>query len=637
MFNLTLLVSVVATAMIYILSAYGLVVTYRVAGVFNLALGFQAAFSAFLYWQFSVQWKWNSYLGALAVVLVFAPLLGIAAQQVLFRKRRDVLSSIIITLGLGAVLNGGIEILWGGTSEVRSVPSVFGSKFWRVGSASITHNEVGVIVCTLVVGLAVWVLTNRSRLGLRMRAVVDDPELAGATAIPYGRVSATAWVIGSMLASISGVLLAPLLDLDVGLLTALVVAAFAAAAFGGLSSLPMVALGALLLAYAQGLVDRYPSTFSFIGTGASRVVPFVMLALVLLVHPAAQRTVRVVGGGMQRRLRARASGNVSVALVLAVALTVVALLLNESWAFTAAQSACFALAALSLVLLVGASGQISLCQVTFMGLGAIILGKLTDQGVPWGVGVIGAVLASALAGLIISLTAFRLRGLFLALITYAFAYAALVLVFQNERVISFAGLTVNRPSFFGIDFTSDRNFLIFLTVIVLIALVVVGATLRGPWGRALQTLSAGDDVASVSGLPVRRWKMTVFTVSAGLAGLAGCLFAAVNITVTGDSFVPAQSVFLLVFVVVAGVTTLTGAVLAGVIAQAGGPILNLVVANPGSWALVLFGVMAIDTTIRYPAGFGGLLPSELPGVSSVARRLRRSGRTSSVLEPRGTP
>jgi branched-chain amino acid transport system permease protein len=515
---------------------------------------------------------------------------------------------------------------------VRQVPSVFGGEFFRVGSASITYNEIGVIISAAVVGLVVWLLLNRSRLGMHMRAVVDDPALAGASGIPFARVSAVAWIVGSMLASISGVLLAPLLNLDVVLLSLLVVNAFAVAAFAGMRSLPMVAVGALLLAYAQALTERYPDTFDFIGTGARAVVPFVMLAVVLLVHPAARRTVRVVGGEMQQRLRERASGNVSVAVLLVLVLTLVTWMLNESWAFTGSQSATWALAALSLVLLVGASGQISLCQVTFMGLGAIMLGKLTEQGVPWGIALAGGVLTAAIAGLLVSLTAFRLRGLFLALITYAFAYAAMVVLFRNTDVISFAGLLVERPSFFGIDMTDEHNFMLFVVAILVLAIIAVGAVLRGPWGRALQTLSAGDSVASVSGLPVRTWKMTVFTASAGLAGLAGGLFGAANITVTGESFLPAQSLFLLVFAVVGGITSPAGAVIAGVLAQAGDDILNLVISNPGSWALVLFGVMAMDTTIRYPAGLGGLLPREIPGMRRLTRRLRaaRSGKRATV-------
>jgi branched-chain amino acid transport system permease protein len=624
MLNPTLLISVIATAMVYVLSTYGLLVTYRVAGVFNLAFGYQAALAAFLYWQLNVQWNLPAILSAVIVVFVAGPLMGFAIQRILFRRRREVLSSIILTLGLGVFINGIIQVLWN-SSVVRTVPSIFGSGFWRIGSTSILHNDVGVIAAATVIGLLVWILLNRSRLGLQMRAVVDDPELAGSSGIPESRVSAVAWIIGSMLAAVGGILLAPELSLDVDLLTGLVVNAFAVFAFAGMKDLRLVVVGALLLAYLQGIADKYPHAFAFLGgVSASAALPFVMLAVVLLVHPAARQTVRVIGGGMQRRLRARASGNVSVAIALTVVLTVVAELLNPVWAFTGEQVACYAIVGLSLVLLVGASGQISLCQVTFMGLSAVMLGKLTGHGVPFGVALLAGIATAAVAGMLISLTAFRLRGLFLALITYAFAYGATYLVFGNQQIISYAGLSVNRPNFFGINMADDRNFLLFIVVILIITILFVGALLRGPWGRALQTLSAGDSVASVSGLPVRGWKMSVFTVSAALAGLAGGLFAAVNITVTGDSFTASQSIFVLVYAVVGGITTPVGAIVAGVIAQAGGPILQLFISNAGAWIFVLFGFMAMDTTLRYPAGLGGLLPQKLPGVSALGRRLRRS-------------
>ena len=633
MFTATLLISVVATAMVYVLSTYGLMVTFRVAGVFNFAFGYQAALAAFLYWQLNVTWHIDKYLAAAIVVLVAGPLMGILIQRLLFRRRRDVLSAIILTLGLGVFINGLIEVLWS-SAAVRTVPSLFGQGFWRVGGTTILHNDVGVIISALIIGTLVWLLLNRSRLGLQMRAAVDDPQLAGASGIPEARVSGVAWMIASVLASVTGVLLAPELSLDVDLLAGLVVNSFAVIAFAGMVDLRLAVVGALILAYLQALADRYPNAFSFLGgTSASAAVPFVMLAVVLLVHPAARRTVRVVGGGMQRRLRARASGSVSTAIVLVIVLTIVAELLNPVWAFTAEQSACFAIAALSLVLLVGASGQISLCQVTFMGLTAVVLAKLTALGVPWAVALLGGVVASGIAGGVIALCAFRLRGLFLALLSYAFAYAGAVLIFQNQTVISFAGLTVARPNLFGIDFLSDRNFLIFIVVILLLAILVVGAILRGPWGRALQTLSAGDAVASVSGLPVRGWKMTVFVVSAALAGLGGGLFAAVNVTVTGDSFGASQSIFLLVFAMVGGITTPVGAVVAGLISQAGGPILNLFIGNAGSWTLVLFGFMAMDTTLRYPSGLGGLLPGNLSGFKNIGGRLRRSRPPSEPDQP----
>jgi branched-chain amino acid transport system permease protein len=625
MFEPTILISVVATAMVYILAAFGLVVTYRVAGVFNLAFGYQAAFAAYLYWQFSSDspgaYDLPAAVAAILVVFVFSPLIGLLLQQVLFRKRQEVLSAIIITLGLGVFITGLIQKMWPSDQILRTVNSVFGPGYWRVGNASITHNEVGVTISAAVIALGVYLLFSRSRTGMQMRAVVDDPELAGASGIPYVRMSAAAWMISSMLAGASGVLLAPALNLDVTLLSGLVVAAFAVAAFAGLASMGLAILGAFILAFASASVlAKHP--FPWLDTGSSELAPFLMLALVLLIHPAAQRRVRVVGGGMRRALRDRASGNVSTALALVVVLTILGRVLNPSWAFTGQQVAAYGIAALSLVLLVGASGQISLAQVTFMGITSVAMGHLTAHGMPWGVALVIGVLASAVAGFVLSLAAFRLRGLFLALISYAFAYAALIVLFRNQDVISFAGLSVDRPSVFGVDMGNDRNFLYFAMAVLAICIVVVGGLLRGPWGRALQTLSAGDSVASVSGLPVRLWKMTVFTVSAALAGVAGGIASTSNITITGDSFLPGASIALLAFAVVGGITTPAGAVVAGFIAQAGTPIMNLIFANAGPWNLILFGIMAMDTTLRYPAGLGGMLPSKLPGIDALARRLR---------------
>ncbi len=236
MFDPVLLVSVVAMATIYALSAYALVVTYRVTGVFNLALGFQAALAAFLYWQLTVGWGIDKYLSAIVVVGVLAPLLGLAIQQTLFRKRRDVLTAIIVTIGLGVAINGLMQTVWD-TSVVRTVPSLFGSGFVTILGTTVTVNEIGVVVTSAVIGLLVWLLLNRSRAGLRMRAVVDGPDLAGATGIAYARMSGIAWMIGSVLAAVSGVLLAPMLNLDIVILSSLVVNAFAVAVFAGLSSL----------------------------------------------------------------------------------------------------------------------------------------------------------------------------------------------------------------------------------------------------------------------------------------------------------------------------------------------------------------------------------------------------------------
>jgi branched-chain amino acid transport system permease protein len=619
MFELTLLFSAISVASVYVLASYGLIVIYRVGGVFNFALGFQGAFAAFLYWQVVVDWGLNKYVGAILVVFVSGPLVGLLIQQVLFRRRRDVLTAMIVTIGLGVAISGLIQVLWP-TDVIRTAPSLFGEGFFRVAGTTVTHNNVGVAIVGVVMGGLVWLLLNASKIGIAMRAVVDDPQLAEASGIPSSRVNGIAWMVGSVLVAAAGVLVAPLVNLQIAVLSVLVVNAFAVVAFAGMSRLSLVLVGSLVLAYVQELADKYQKDFDFIGGSPRGVVPFVALALVLLLHPAVRTKVRVVGDTLQARQRERAHGAVGWAIFLAIFLAVIATMISPTWTFTAQLCACYAIAALSLVLLVGGSAQISLCQIAFMGLSAVVMGKLLKHDVPWGIALIGGSLAASVAGLLVALTAFRLRGLFLALATYAFGFAMLIVLFQNDSVIGVAGLSVPRPSLFGIDFSNERSFLAFLIVIVVVVLILVGALLRGPWGRALQTLSAGDTIAEVSGLPVRQWKMAVFALSAGLAGLAGGLFASTSLNVSGETFAPEASLTLLVLAVVGGVTTPAGAVIAGTLAAASAPLLQLVVGNAGAWSLVLFGVMAMQVAIMYPAGYGGLLPRGKPLSKFLARR-----------------
>ncbi|MGY1773728.1 ABC transporter permease [Blastococcus sp. SYSU D00813] len=608
MFDLLFVVSAVAVAMIYALAAFGLIVTFRVTGVFNLAFGYQASLAAFLYWQMTVAWELSAPLSAALIVCVLSPLMGAAIQLTLFRRTRDMLTAIIVTLGLGIGLGGLIQVVWR-TSEVRSVPSVFGSGTVDLFGTSVTVNEIGVIVMTVAIGVALRLLMVNSRLGLRMQAVVDNPELAAVTGIPYGRVNAIAWGLGTALASLSGILLAPLLNLDVTILSALVVYAFAVAVFGRLRSMPLAMAGALLLSFAQTWADRNPDVFEFLSGSARDILPFVLLVVALLAQPSARRGLRVVGGGLQRVARERGNESPVPAMVTVVVLALVAVAMGSYWVYIAIGGVVYAMVALSINLLTGASAQISLCQVTFMGLGAVTAGKLLESGVSWFLAALGGVVVAALAGLVVAVCAFRLQGLFLTLLTLAFAYAVMQLVFENEEIIGPAGVRVGRPEAGAVSFQDDHAYLALVVVVLLAAMWLVAKGLQGPWGRALAILTAGDDVAEVAGLGVRGWKVRVFVLSAALAGLAGVLFAGAQDLVSAQSFTPLASLTILALAVVGGVTRSFGPIIAGFLVSASSPILSSLIDNPGNVSLILFGLMTMQVAVMYPAGYAGMIPS----------------------------
>ena len=607
MFDVLFIVSALAVAMIYALAAFGLIVTFRVTGVFNLAFGFQASFAAFLYWQMAAAWEWDPVLSALLIVFVVSPIMGMFVQVTLFRRPRDMLTAIIVTLGLGIALGGLIQTIWR-TSEVRRVPSVFGSGTLTMFQTTITTNEIGVIATTIVVGIGLRLLLTRSRLGLHMQAVVDNADLAAVTGIPYGRINAAAWGVGTALASAAGILLAPLLNLNVTILSALVVYAFAVAVFGRLLSMPLALVGALLLAFSQAWVDRNPEIFAFVSGSARNILPFVFLVALLLLQPASRKQLRVVGGGLQRVARERGDESPFPAMLAVMALAVLAVVLGEYWIFIAIGGVVFALVALSVNVLTGGSAQISLCQVTFMGIGAVTAARLLENGLTWPVAVLGGVLAAGLAGLIVAICAFRLQGLYLTLLTLAFAYAAMQLIFENRYVIGPAGVRVGRPEFGALDFSSNTTYLVLTVGVLLAAMWIVAKGLQGPWGRALAILTAGDDVAEVAGLGVRGWKVRVFVVSAMLAGLAGVLFAGAQDLVSAQSFAPAASLTILAIAVVGGVTRTSGPVIAGFIMAAASPLISRLFGDPGNLSLVLFGIMAMQVAVMYPAGYAGLIP-----------------------------
>lgn len=208
--------------------------------------------------------------------------------------------------------------------------------------------------------------------------------------------------------------------------------------------------------------------------------------------------------------------------------------------------------------------------------------------------------------------------MFLTLLTLAFAYAVMQLVFLNRGVIGPAGVRVGRPEFGAASFADDHADLALVVGVLLAAMWLVARGLRGPLGRDLAILTAGDDVAEVAGLGVRGWKVRVFVLGAVLAGLAGVLFAGAQDLVSAQLFTPLASLTSLALV--GGVTRLFGPVIAGFLIAASSPILSILFGNPGNISLVLFGLMTMQVAVMYPAGYAGMIPR--------GWRRNRSGRGS---------
>ena len=618
---------------IYALTATGLVVTYTTSGVFNFAQGATGMVAAFGFWQLWQAWRLPLWLSLVLVVFVFALPFGVLLERVLFRRAAGAPAdqTLAVTLGLLLVLLGVAQTLWPPKTP-RVLPRYAGTGSVDLGILRINASQLVIVGTTLAVALGLRVLFTTTRIGLAMRAVVDDPDLLALNGLEPVRVQQLAWALSSSLAALAGVLLVPLVQLNILNLTLLVVNGYAAAMVGRLTSLPRTVAGAMGLglasAYSIGYLpslglSRFPGLQSSIQQG----LPMVLLFLVLVLlrpdrlrsgAPQQHRAPTVPGA---RRTVLAGAGFLLVAVALSSALSTTAL-------ETGARALVVSFILLSLVLVTGYSGQVSLCTLTFVGLGSYAMAKAGGGNSL--VGLVTAVLLSAGVGALVSLPTLRLRGLYLALATFAFGQVMDVAFFGQQFGPS-GTLQVARLSLPGVDLSSPRAYFLLTAWLFAAGAVALLATRRSRYGRRLSALDDSPAACATLGMNSARVKLAVFSVSAGTAGLGGALYGGLGAgLVSGFDFTTQQSCVLLLLLRVGGIKTVTGALVAGTV-TAVLPVLQQQLPGLGGVAYLVTGIAALSVG-SVPGGVGGAL-------SDLGTRLRGSrggGRPAPAVTGTGT-
>jgi branched-chain amino acid transport system permease protein len=597
------------TGCIYALTATGLVVTYTTSGIFNFAHGAIGMMAAFSYWQLTIGWGWSPWIALPLVLLVGAPVFGGVVERVLIRPLRGAAAdlSIVITLGLLLFLLGLANIAWKPTQARVLPPFLQSVSPVKIGGLTVTMNQVLIVIVAIAVALSLRVLFSQTRIGIAMRGVVDDPDLAAMAGASPAKVQQLSWALGAMLAALAGILLAPLVTLNIITLTLLVINGYAAALFGRLKSLPRTAIGGLLLGLVVSYAKGYFPADGFLPR-IQPALPMVFLLLMLILSPPARlRTATLSGSYVPHVPSLRESlvvgaGLIGVAVFLAHNLSTAHLLI-------AGRACTLAIALLSLVLLTGYGGLASLCQLTFVGLGAYVMGT-------WGsgslLGVLAAVGVTAAVGAAVALPTLRLRGLYLALATFAFA-TAMDSVFFEHQIGSGGSKAVPRLHLPGIPTQSDEAFFLVCAVAFVLCAVGVLAIRRGRWGRQLTALNDSPAACATLGVNTNITKLVVFAVSAGLAGLSGALFGGLRGGISPGDFTAIGSLALLLSLRIGGVSTTTGA-LFGASFVALFPTLQDHVPSIPQLSYLLTGLAAVSAG-RDPDGIGGQ-------VSRLGERLR---------------
>jgi branched-chain amino acid transport system permease protein len=516
---------------IYAIAASGLVVTYTTSGVFNFAQGAVGMIMAFLYWEVRVNHGWPAWIALVFVVLIVAPLFGAVIERALLRRLVDapLVVKLVVTIGLMFFLMGLASTIWDENS-ISPLPEFLADKHGiDIGDVVLTWHRLITIVVAVLIALFLRLLLYRSRTGVAMRAVVDNRELAALNGVRPGRVSAFAWALGSMMAAIAGILLAPNLGLRVDALTLFIVDAFAAAIIGRLRSLPWTFAGGLVIGIAQSFALNFLQWGGRWST-ASVAIPAVILFVALLALPEA----RIEAGRLipkHRVPRVPALGRSATglaALVLVVALIAEFGGLDTTNLRRLTLALLTAIIMLSLVPLTGWAGQISLAQITFVGVGAFAQAEVAGDAQSWhGAGnPLGLLLAAAAAvpfGVLMALPALRLQGLYLALASMAFAVMAIPLFFGQPEIFGASGRRLATPRFFGIDFDDAHNFLVLAAVAFALLGFFVVWLRRGAFGRRLVALRDSPAASVTVGVNLVWTKLLVFALAAAMAGFAGGL------------------------------------------------------------------------------------------------------------------
>ncbi len=550
---LVFVVAGLGSGAIYALGGVGLVLTYRTSGVFNFAHGALASIGAYVFYTLLVSHGWSWEPAAAVATLVIGVMLGLVIEPLARRLRNAQLTvQVTSTVGLLLAIEAALTLIYG-TVAVRIVPEFLTKRTASVLGATLPASDLVTLgIAVVVTGALSWWL-QRTLSGRATRAVVDDAALLDVSGTNPNAVRRIAWVLGSTLAAGTGVLFAPLLPLDPGQLTLLVVAAFGAAAVGRFVSLPTTLAGGLIIGVLGSLASRYITSPPLRGLSSS--VPFLVLFFVICVLPKGRLTVRPV---IERRLGSHGMRPGAQAVAGVVAIVLLSTVPDfagvhlTDWTLALTDTVMF----LSLALLVRTSGQVSLCQVTFVAIGAAAFSHLSvGLGLPWFLALVVSGAIAVPIGAILAIPAVRQSGLLLALATFGFGILVEYLFYSQSYMFGSAqqGLREPRPALFGRHGLDDKSFYyLVLVIVVLVALAVVWLS-RSRLGRLLRGIGDAPMALETTGTSVTVTRVLVFCFAAFLAAIAGALGGVAQGTVSELNYPPLISLtYLAVIIVIVG-------------------------------------------------------------------------------------
>jgi ABC-type branched-subunit amino acid transport system permease subunit len=638
----------------YAILGQGLVLKYRSAGVVDFAHGAVAMFIAYVFINLrsfgelelpvvliphQISLNGGTGIGtapAIAISLAYAAILGLVLYVLVYRPLRAAspLTRVCASVGVMLALEA-IAVLNYSTQPVATNP-IFPSSPLSIAKVTFPEDRLFFTGVVLIISVALALTYRFSRFGLATRAGAENDRGAALTGISANRVACQNWVIATVLAGVAGILIVPVASLDPTSYTLFIVPALAAALVGRFESFWITALAGILIGCAQAEIDKLITVWTWLPQqGLPDALPF---AVIIVVMALRSRSVLARGGDAAQRNPSvgRPHAPLRTAAACFVAGLVVLLVLNGVLRFAFISSLTVTCIALSVVVLTGYVGQVSLAQMSLAGIGGFMLGHISSG---WGIGfpfsLILAGLCAVPVGLIIGLPALRLRGVNLAVVTLGFAAAMDAVVFNSPGFTGgTAGLPIPAPRLPGLDLAISQGrayprviFGVVVLVVVILLGLLVARLRRGPAGRMLLAIRSNERAAGSVGINVAQGKLMAFALAAFIAGIGGALTGYMQGELTSDSFAAFTSISLLAIVFVAGVGRIAGAAVAGIMFSAAGlfvTFLNIHL-NVGKYQAIVAGVALVLTAVQNPDGLTSTATGKGPAVALEKLRDRAAG------------
>ena len=631
----------------------GLVITYQSSGIVNFGYGAMAMWTTYVYadlrhgaypfpipglpgryhFGHDVGYRW-----AMLLSLVTAALLGLVIYGLVFRplRKAPALAKVVASVGLVIVLTSLVERRFADKITLRVKPILPKTSAAIAKNLSVPRDGLWLAFIALCITAGLWAVYRFTRFGLATRAAAECEKGAELLGYSPDLLAGCNLVIASVVAGLIGILASPLIQLSSSVYTfGYLIPALGAALIGKFRYFWPTLITGMAIGMVQSTFTKLQNDLSwFPKYGAREGLPFLVIIATMVL--------------LGERLPTRGSiESLKLPTVPAAKLTPIAVMvpivaavgglvmLGPLWRGAIMTTTIAAVFALSAVVLTGFAGQTSLSQMAFAGVAGFALSKLANEAhIPFPAAPLLAAFGAAVFGVLVGLPALRVRGTNLAIVTLAGGVAISEFVFKNPKFVGDAGsggAKIPNPRLGGWDLglvlgtkSSRPVFGIFLVVVLTVLAIGVANLRRSPTGRRLIAIRGNERAAAAGGISVAGGKLLAFALASFVAGIGGVLIGYRFGSVSDVSYGTVASLTALAVAYLGGITSVSGAVTAGVVAASGVAFYTTsrVIGSLGRWEALIGGVLLIFTAIQNPEGIAGAFRAQ----ASAGRAKRAAAR-----------